>query len=481
MKSKFIHLTISVVVFAGLSLILVFLTSAAGRSESAGAATEAHDHAHEEAGHAHEHEEVDHDACENCEPAHEAEEADAHAGHDHASHDHTAGERLSLAELKQMACEHDCPTIDCDECRYELGVAKLDPNVGAGLVQTYRVQAGQRVRDALQLTGEIQLDLTRVVEITSAGSGRVETIHGLVGDSVQAADTLAVVQSAEFGQAQADFLEAQARLDLAGQTYEREKTLTEQKISSQADFLAARKEFVAARVAQTAVHKRLQLYGLSDEQVEAFSQAEPGARFGQLVLTTPIAGTILDQDVVRGQWVGPAQRLYRVADLSRVWIWCNLYESDLSALYERLNSTETVEAQIRVAAFPNETFTATVDRIGNQVDRATRTVKVRLIADNPQGKLKPGMFVTASIPLAECEQVAHVPQSAVLTDEGEHFVFARLTSDLWIRRNIEVGHRDQGMVEVLAGLIEGETIAVQGAFMFKSEVLKEKMGAGCAH
>ena len=119
--------------------------------------------------------------------------------------------------------------------------------------------------------------------------------------------------------------------------------------------------------------------------------------------------------------------------------------------------------------------------IDSQLDRDTRTLRVRLVADNVHGKLKPGMFVTALIPLAECEQVVHVPESAVLTDEGEHFVFAQLTDDLWIRRDIAVGHRDKGLVEVLAGLSEGETIATQGAFMFKSEVLKEKMGAGCAH
>lgn len=458
MRNKLMHLTVSLAVFVGLSLVLVFLTSA---SHSEPAATNAEElaHEHEEAGHAH--------GAESTEP-------DAHD--DHASH-----EPPSLEALRTLECEHGCPTIDCDECRYELGVAKLDPHVAEGLIQTYRVQAEQRVRNALQLTGEIQLDLTRVVEIASAGSGRVETIQGLLGDTVETSDALAVIQSAEFGQAQADVLEAQAKLDLAGQTYEREKTLSEQKISSQADFLTARKEFVAAEVAQTAARKRLQLFGLSDEQIEAWTKMDADERFGQLVLTTPIAGTILEQDVVRGQWVGPTQRLYRIADLSRVWIWCDLYESDMAALYERMTSADKVEAEIHVAAFPNETFKATVDLIGNQLNRDTRTLKVRLVTDNAQGKLKPGMFVTAFVPLAECERVVHVPESALLVDEGDHFVFARLTNELWIRRDIAVGHRDKGLVEVLAGLTEGETIAAKGAFMFKSEVLKEKMGAGCAH
>ena len=458
MRSKLIHLTISLTVFVGLSLVLVFLTSA-GHSEPVAMETEAHVHEHEEGEH--------HDEAESAEPqAHDA---------------HVSVETPSLEALRTLECEHDCPTLDCDECRYELGVAKLDPQVADGLVQTYRVQATQQVRNALQLTGEIQLDLTRVVEIASAGSGRIERVERLVGDTVQAGDALATIQSAEFGQAQADFLAAQAGLDLARQTYEREKTLSEQKVSSQADFLAARKEFLGAQVAYTAARKRLQLFGLEDEQIVTLTQAAADEPFGQLVATTPIAGTVLEQDAVRGQWIGPAQRLYRIADLSRVWIWCDLYESDLAALYDRMASADRVEAQIRVAAFPGETFPATVDLLGNQLDRDTRTLKVRLVADNAGGKLRPGMFVTAFVPLAECERVVHVPQSAVLADEGDHFVFARLAESLWIRRDIIVGHRDKGMVEVLAGLNDGETIAAQGAFMFKSEVLKEKMGAGCAH
>lgn len=467
MRSKFMHLAVSLAVFVSLSLVLVFLTSAS-HSEPAVASTEEHAHEHGEA-------EPDHGAESTAPAVH-----DDHEGH--GDHDeHAAYEPLSLEELKKLQCEHGCPTIECDECRYELGVAKLNPLLADGLIQTHRVQVEQRVRNALQLTGEIQLDLTRVVEISSAGSGRIESIQGLLGDIVQASDTLTVIQSAEFGQAQADFLGAQAQLDLARQTHEREKTLVEQKISSQADFLAARKEFVATQVALAAARKRLELFGLTDEQIEVLATTDPDERFGQLVLTTPIAGTILEQNMVRGQRVSPAQRLYRIADLSRVWVWCNLYESDLAALYERMASTDKVQAELRVAAFPAETFKATVDLLGSQVDRDTRTLRVRLVAGNAQGKLKPGMFVTAFIPLAECEHVVHVPESAVLTDGGDHFVFAKLTDELWIRRDIAVGHRDKGMVEVLAGLPEGETIAAKGAFMFKSEVLKEKMGAGCAH
>ena len=118
MRSKLIHATVSLVIFVGLSLVLVFLT-AAGRSQPAETSTETHVHEHSEAGDGH----GDHD------------------GHD----EHVAQEPMSLEALRAIQCEHDCPTIDCDECRYELGVARLDPDVAEGLVQTHRVESGPHV------------------------------------------------------------------------------------------------------------------------------------------------------------------------------------------------------------------------------------------------------------------------------------------------------------------------------------------------
>ena len=116
-----------------------------------------------------------------------------------------------------------------------------------------------------------------------------------------------------------------------------------------------------------------------------------------------------------------------------------------------------------------------------QLDPKTRTLKVRLVAENPQRKLKPGMFVTVSIDVGDDQTVLQVPQTAVLSDEGRYFVFLQLADDLWIRRNVDIGRIENSQVEVIDGLAEGDVVATKGAFMFKSEVLKEKMGAGCAH
>jgi cobalt-zinc-cadmium efflux system membrane fusion protein len=444
MKSKFIRTALPLVIFAGLSLALVTLTSASRPGADVVAPQE--------------HEQDDHD--------HEEHESDA-------PHD--------VEELLEAECEHNVKTVDCDECRYEIGAARMSPALAEGLLEGRPVRSTLRAAKQLRVTGQVQLDLRRVVEIASVGAGRVEVLNRILGDTVKASDVLAEIQSSDFGRAQADFLQAHAALDLSRQTYEREKRLNEQKVSSRADFLAADKDLIATQAAAAAAKKRLSLFGLSDAQIEALRGAEPNGAFGRLVLTSPIDGSVTEQNIVRGRQVNAGDTLYQIADLSRVWIWADVYESDIAALHERVTSGQTVQAEVRTGAFAETSFKATVEMMDAQLNPKTRTLKVRLVAENPQRKLKPGMFVTVSIDLGDDQTVLQVPQTAVLSDEGRHFVFLQLADDLWIRRDVGIGRIENGHIEVIHGLAEGDVVATKGAFMFKSEVLKEKMGAGCAH
>ena len=454
MKNRLVHVMVSLIVFVGLSAVLVGLT------------WQPQVHADTT---------VEHEAGD----ANHAEEAEHEDEREHTGDE--AGKPLSLEELKETRCEHEVAIIDCDECRYEAGVAKITPATAQGLVETWPVRTEPRATKRLNLTGEVQLDLTRVAEIASAGAGRVGQVRKNLGERVAADDVLAIVQSAEFGEAQAGFLEARARLDLARQTLEREKQLYERKISSEADYLTARNELASAEATAAAARQRLQLFGWSDDRIESLVAADADAPFGQLALTTPIAGTVIEQNAVRGQLVDTSDMLYRIADLSRVWVWCDLYESDLAVLHDRMAAGAPVQAEIRSGAFPQTAFRGTIDLIGSQLDRETRTVKVRVVVDNPDGRLRPGMFVRVALGLDEERAVLRVPAAAVLSDAGKQFVFAKFTDDLWIRRDVTVGPVEGGMVEVGHGLSEGDVVAARGAFMFKSEILKEKMGAGCAH
>ena len=121
-----------------------------------------------------------------------------------------------------------------------------------------------------------------------------------------------------------------------------------------------------------------------------------------------------------------------------------------------------------------------MDLVGNLMDEHTRTVKMRVQVKNPENKLRPGMFadVEVVIPLQGC--MAAIPRTAIMSDAGKNFVFQYWKEDLWVRRDVTLGTKHGDFVEILSGIPKGATIVTGGAFMLKSDILREKMGAGCA-
>lgn len=386
---------------------------------------------------------------------------------------------VNLALLEQKMCEHKIRQLDCNECRFELGVVKVQPNLAKALLSVVRVEE-KPVGRTIRLTGQIAQDPARVVDVTSPGAGRAIKVLKTLGDKVQEGDLLAVVRSGEFGEAKAACIEARARYQVAKRTLEREKSLFEKKISGEAEFLDAQKEFAAAEATWTAAEKRLHIFGLTQEQITRIDPARDNGQFADLSLRAPRAGRITAINLTEGKAVEPAQTLFTIADLSHVWVWADLQEYDLAPVHDALAGDRAVAAVLRVGAFPDDAFPATMDLLSSQLDEHTRTLKVRLQASNAQGKLRPGMFATVEATLADGRTALLIPKDAVLSDEGKAFAFEHWKDDLWLRRDVKVGRAQGDSVEILDGLKPGVQVACKGAFMLKSEVLRDKMGAGCA-
>ena len=182
MKSKLIHAVVSLVVFGGLSAVLVGLTRQPDLRADAAVRQEAgHEHGEHE-GEAH----AEAVGCDDC----------GQEGHDAAA-------RPDLDERLTAPCEHAVAIVDCDECRYEAGVAKIAPTTAQGLVESGAVHMEQRAAKRLQLTGEVQLDLTQVVEIAAAPGGRVDEIHKILGtlSQIEAGDEMMDLMNRNGGEA----------------------------------------------------------------------------------------------------------------------------------------------------------------------------------------------------------------------------------------------------------------------------------------
>jgi len=479
-------------------------------------------------------------------------------GHGHGGQGAKATANLDPKEIEKKVCEHKIRQVDCQECRYELGVVKVDPSVTGALTKTASVQEGDLGR-TLRLTGEVQFDQTTLVDVLPAAAGQVASVKARLGQQVQKGDVLVVVHSSIFGEAKAAYLEAftaaevaaqekqrqsiisgslekllaaskdaqspgipggvlgewksklvgaVARLRQAKTVLEREKSLVAKQASSQAELETAEREMQTAQADYqglleeiqlnvkldrlkaenasklagaklNAAQQRLHLFGLNDGTINAIPQMKEDGRFAQLEVKAPRAGVITVQNITEGKFVENSQALYTIADTSNVWVWCDLYERDLGTLHEYMATGDKPAAIVKVTAFANA-FGGLVDLVGSTVDEKTRTVKVRVQVKNEQGKLRPGMFAAVDIPLAEGKKVALVPRQAILSDEGQTFAFVHWKDDLWLRRDVNVGKPQGDMVEILSGLSAGEKVVASGGFLFKSDILREKMGAGCA-
>ena len=346
-----------------------------------------------------------------------------------------------------------------------------------GLVKT-AVTARRKLEAPLQLTGEIKFDERRVAHIAPSTEARVRAVRVSLGQRVGAGEGLVELESIALGEAQSQYLEARGVVALARRAAERSDGLREEKIASEKEWLQARQDREAAEIRLQGAREKLIRLGLMPGEVEELASREGGWGRGRLVLRTQAPGVVLEMHAVPGELVRPDQAIFTVGDLSDLWLWADLYEDQLGRVIA--NEKGGLRAGVTVKAFPGEVFPGTVDFVGPTMDEKTRTVKVRIAMKNQQGKLRSGMFAGVQLYLPGDVEALALPRSAVLADEGRSFVFVHKHGDFFMRRPVETGRASLDWVEVKKGLAGGETVVVDGAFLLKSDVLRSKMGAGCA-
>ncbi|MBI5545349.1 MAG: efflux RND transporter periplasmic adaptor subunit [Deltaproteobacteria bacterium] len=406
----------------------------------------------------------------------------AHENEDNHGHEGHGGEKeLSdmdrpVDELFSATCEHGRKTFECDECRYEIGVVKAPGGLFDGALLKKAAVGQRRVEAPIVLTGEIKFDERRVAHISAQTEGVVRKVHLSLGDRVKKGQPLVEIESVSFGQAESEHLEAQATLELARRSHDRQAELRQENITSEKEYLQAKRELEAAQIrARTAGDKLVQL-GLPPSELKGLGQS--GAR-ARLVLRAPADGMVLVLHAVPGEVAKSEEPLLTVGDLSTLWLWADLYERDLALVADH-QSAGGLQALVTVKAFPGEEFPGSVDFVGPTMEEATRTVKVRIGLKNPAGRLRAGMFANVRIFLPGKEEVLALPKDAVLEDEGRSFVFVHHHDDYFVRRPVKRGRAWAGWVEVTSGLAGGEMVVSEGSFLLKSDVLRSKMGAGCA-
>lgn len=400
-------------------------------------------------------------------------------------HGHGEGESSDLdipvKELLATRCEHEMPTYTCAECRYEVGVAKVpeemfDPAKG-GVFRREAV-AVREVGRSIEATGEVRLNEERALLVSPRAPGVVRSLRVDLGARVSAGQVLYEVDSEELRQAKVEFIRARAAHEVAEASEEREREMFERKICPKKDLMEAEAAHRQAGAEEAAARGRLESLGISGAEIEGLS-SEGRSLSGTLPVRAPFSGVVLERSLGLGALVQPGDRTLLLADTSTVWVSTDLGEMDVATVLEAQRAG-AVTALVRVAAYPGRTFEGTLERTGGTLDETTRTAKARVVVRNPDGLLRAGMFARVSLGVAGGGRGVAVPEKAVMEDAGRHFVFVRVEGDYYIRRPVEVGPASGGWVGVSGGVREGDAVVTDGAFQLKSDVLRSKMGAGCA-
>lgn len=350
------------------------------------------------------------------------------------------------------------------------GVVVIDPEMLRDLRIT-TAQAEARVGgEGVTVLGEVGVDEDAYAEVGSPIAARVVRVLASPGDSVRAGQPLVELQSVELGRARAETLSARGRAELARQALERKRGLVSEHIAPERELEEAQAEATAAEADLRAGRAGLRALGVSEEDLNQDGDAD--ARF---TLRSPIAGTVLERNVVRGQMTDPARAIYRVADLSLLWLTVHAFERD--AVRVKTGTT----ALVTFPALPGRNFSGTVARVGSQVDISSRTIPVRIDVVNSDGSLRPGMSASAWVLLGDTgSTVVAVPSSCLQRMHEGWCVFVPRNERTFEMRTVGRGRDLGGEVEVVSGLRPGETVVVEGAFLLKAEAEKAR-GEGEHH
>jgi cobalt-zinc-cadmium efflux system membrane fusion protein len=321
--------------------------------------------------------------------------------------------------------------------------------------------------EGVQLLGEMRVNEGRYAEVGTPIACRVVSVLAAPGQAVRKGQELAVLQSVDVGKARAESITAQARLDLARKTLERKRRLGAENIVPAREIQEAEANVATADAEVRAARAGLRALGASDESSDS----------SELVLRSPIDGTVIERVAIQGQMAEPAQPLFRIGDMSRLWLVVHAFERDAVRL------TAGSMARVSFAALPGRAFNGNVTLIGKQVDASSRTIPVRIEVTNSEQLLRPGMSATAWVPVGKSsEKVIAVPVAALQRIENEWVVFLPTGQNTFEIRPVGRG-RDLGTeIEIVSGLKAGERVVVEGAFLLKAEAEKARSeGSGHEH
>jgi Cu(I)/Ag(I) efflux system membrane fusion protein len=297
----------------------------------------------------------------------------------------------------------------------------------------------------VRTVGRIEPDETKLAFVNTKIGGWVKKLYvNYTGDRVEKSQPLLSIYSPDLVTAQEEYLLA---LRAARPTHSHTDQSLEEVEASGRDLLESAK-------------RRLLLWDITPEQIVELEKT--GKPQTDMVIQAPLSGIVIDKMVLEGSYITPGMNLYKIADLSVVWVMADVYEYEVPIV--RVGQ----EARITLPYYSGEALAAKVDFIYPVLDPVSRTVKVRLTMHNPGLALKPDMFGNVEI-MASSSPKLVVPTSAVLFSGLRQIVYVEKKPGVYEMRQVTLGLRGEDYVEVTKGIKKGERVVTSGNFLIDSE------------
>lgn len=340
--------------------------------------------------------------------------------------------------------------------------------------------AARMVPRTLSVPGQIMMDDQRTAHIAPYSDGLVVDVLKVAGNFVQKGSVLAHLHShsvhetvgalavnfANVDRQQAAVAYATAKRDRYAHLYSIQAASLEQQQVSDQELVAAVTNLADAKAA--VIMEREHLADILQIEPESITPATLYT-YENVPVKAPMSGTVITRSITPGMAIAIGQEAYTISNLGEVWMVASVNETELPHL--RVGQHVTV----RTDAWPGQTFSGSVTLIGSSLDPATRTIQVRATMPNAQNKLKPQMFTTATLDETESRRAIFVPESALQDINGLQAAFVTNDGTHFTARTVKTAAPISGQVEITDGLQPGEHVAVTGAFMLKSALLKSTM------
>ncbi|MCW3118541.1 MAG: efflux transporter periplasmic adaptor subunit [Chitinophagaceae bacterium] len=302
------------------------------------------------------------------------------------------------------------------------------------------------IDDEIKLSGEINFNDNKVVKIFPFGSGKVLEVKASLGDKVSKGQVLAIVQSAEVAGNYADLSSANNDVSIAKRQMENAESLYKNGIASEREYSEAKENYQKTKSASNKLQEAISINGGGHTSAN-----------GTYVITAPMNGYVVEKKASQGAFIrgDNGDNLFTIGDISEVWVWANVYETDIAKVKEGYT------AKVTTLAYPDSTFTGVVDKVNQILDPETKVMKVRIRIPNKTMQLKPEMFANIIVQNKEGRKAVTVSSTAIVSDYGKNYVIIYHDKCNLELKQVELLKTVGGKTYISSGLTGGEQLISQ--------------------